>query len=490
MNRKQYITAFFICLLCAVSILPAADALVERYLSAANDRYSEGDYTKAYEYVNRVLDMYRDDTLPENVTVIGEMIYYDYLGVLKENGDEAGFIGFNVWLENFPELSSSRIKIRSAEFESEIARSKNAAATAATAVTTVAPSGNTGTAGSAPVSGSALSDEQWLQQLEAERQRSAEALQMERERSAQVISSLDNQSESLRSVIEQSTLKNESANRNILILVLVISAVLVIVFIVVIISIVSSIKTTRRQQEQFAATLQMVAKMNRIPSERVLLGNVADIYGDAYLRSAGSTRVGDNALPEPELTEADRQAVQELAVKCEQVGTEIDVMTGRKNNSKNISEMVYKIALEMGISQNTVMIYFCASMVYDIGFLSMDKDLLQAETLTDEQKYIIRSHVKIDVSVFDFVPEQYRAVFIDAASMHHENMDGSGYPDGIPGDKIPEIARMIHVVETFISLISRRSYRAIFDKESAIEELKNHPELYDQKIVSVLDCII
>ena len=189
-------------------------------------------------------------------------------------------------------------------------------------------------------------------------------------------------------------------------------------------------------------------------------------------------------------TEEDRQAVQELAVKCEQVGTEIDVMTGRKNNSKNISEMVYKIALEMGISQNTVMIYFCASMVYDIGFLSMDKDLLQAETLTDEQKYIIRSHVKIDVSVFDFVPEHYRAVFIDAASMHHENMDGSGYPDGIPGDKIPEIARMIHVVETFISLISRRSYRAIFDKESAIEELKNHPELYDQKIVSVLDCII
>ncbi len=483
MNRKQYITAFFICLLCAVSILPAADALVERYLSAANDRYSEGDYTKAYEYVNRVLDMYRDDTLPENVTVIGEMIYYDYLGVLKENGDEAGFIGFNVWLENFPELSSSRIKIRSAEFESEIARSKSAAATADS-------SGNAGTAGSAPVSGSALSDEQWLQQLEAERQRSAEALQMERERSAQVISSLDNQSESLRSVIEQSTLQNESTNRNILIIVLAIGAVLIIVFIVVIISTISNIKASRRQQEQFAATLQMVAKMNRIPSERVLLGNVTDIYGDTYLRSAGSTRVGDNALPEPELTEEDRQAVQELAVKCEQVGTEIDVMTGRKNNSKNISEMVYKIALEMGISQNTVMIYFCASMVYDIGFLSMDKDLLQAETLTDEQKYIIRSHVKIDVSVFDFVPEQYRAVFIDAASMHHENMDGSGYPDGIPGDKIPEIARMIHVVETFISLISRRSYRAIFDKESAIEELKNHPELYDQKIVSVLDCII
>lgn len=55
----------------------------------------------------------------------------------------------------------------------------------------------------------------------------------------------------------------------------------------------------------------------------------------------------------------------------------------------------------------------------------------------------------------------------------------AGYPAGTPGDKIPEIARMIHVVETFISLISRRSYRAIFDKESAREELKNLPELYD-----------
>jgi len=69
-------------------------------------------------------------------------------------------------------------------------------------------------------------------------------------------------------------------------------------------------------------------------------------------------------------------------------------------------------------------------------------------------------------------------------------MDGTGYPSGLKGTEIPQIAKIIHVVETFISLISRRSYREIFDKESAVQELKNHPELYDKEIVEILDSIV
>ena len=79
---------------------------------------------------------------------------------------------------------------------------------------------------------------------------------------------------------------------------------------------------------------------------------------------------------------------------------------------------------------------------------------------------------------------------MDAILMHHENMDGSGYPSGIEGEKIPLIARVIHVVESFIALISRRNYRVIFDKEAAIKELRNRPNFYDQKIVDVLDSLV
>ena len=67
---------------------------------------------------------------------------------------------------------------------------------------------------------------------------------------------------------------------------------------------------------------------------------------------------------------------------------------------------------------------------------------------------------------------------------------GTGYPAGVQGDKIPLIARIIHVVESFIALISRRNYHGIFDKESAIKELMARPNFYDQKIVDVLDSLV
>jgi HD-GYP domain-containing protein (c-di-GMP phosphodiesterase class II) len=74
--------------------------------------------------------------------------------------------------------------------------------------------------------------------------------------------------------------------------------------------------------------------------------------------------------------------------------------------------------------------------------------------------------------------------------MHNENLDGTGYPDGLEGSQIPSIARIIRLVESFIAQISKRNYHGIFDKETALEELRKHPEWYDQEIVDILDKLI
>lgn len=311
-----------------------------------------------------------------------------------------------------------------------------------------------------------------------------------RQHETEIFNQISSQTESLQRTMELSSQQNENMNKTIMLIVLCIGGALIIVFIAIIIGVVVNAKNSKRQQEQFAATLQVVAEMSRIPSEHLMLDGVTGVYGDSQLRLVGSSSVNANGLPEPEVDEKEMQVIREFAVRCEQIGNEIDVMTGRKNNSKNISEMVYKICMELGIRKDTAMLYFCAAMVYDIGFLDLDKDLLQAESLTEEQKYSIRAHVKPASDVFDFIPEKYRNVFKQAAATHHENMDGSGYPSGLVGEEIPEIARMIHVVESFVSLISRRNYRAIYDKETAVQELRNHPELYDETIVKVLDSIV
>lgn len=212
---------------------------------------------------------------------------------------------------------------------------------------------------------------------------------------------------------------------------------------------------------------------------------------DENLRSAGRSKLSYVALAQSEMSQKEEEVLKDLAIKCERLGAEVDNVTGRKNNSKNVSEMVFKISQQMQFGSFLSSLYFCAAMVYDAGFLLIDRNLFSITgKLSDEQKAEIRDHVKKSVEQLGFVPKEYRQVFEDAVLMHHENMDGSGYPYGITGDKIPDIARILRVAESFVALISRRNYRGISDKESALEELKSRPNIYDAKVVEALDAVL
>ena len=136
------------------------------------------------------------------------------------------------------------------------------------------------------------------------------------------------------------------------------------------------------------------------------------------------------------------------------------------------------------------MLNFCASMIYDAGFLGIDPDLLSSTTLSEEEKEAMKEHVNLAEKYLSFVPKKYWSVFEDAAMKHHENIDGTGYPKGLKGDEIPQIARLIRVAESYVSLSSRRSYRGAMDKESAVAALREQENLYDKDVVDVLEQIV
>lgn len=249
-------------------------------------------------------------------------------------------------------------------------------------------------------------------------------------------------------------------------------------------------KKSRMQIAQLDTTLKAIAGMQQ-QNNQILLGGITDLSELYRLKSAGSSRWGTDALPAPEMSIEDKSELKELAVACEQLGREIDDLTGRKNNSKNVSELVYKLALSLGLNQNSAMVYFCAAMVYDAGFKSLPEELLAADNLNEEQKNLLKVHVEKNYGQFlKFVPKKYELIFEEAVRYHHENMDGSGYPDGLSGNGIPQIARLIRVAESFNSLCSHRNYKEILDKESAISELLARPDLYDTEVVKTLDSIV
>ncbi len=498
MTKKNML---IISLLCLCIFVHAQNTLVERYLNAANSSYSQQDYAKAFDYINYVFGQYTPETMPKNVEILAETIYYDYLVQIRDRQDTASFQKVKNKLAEYPSISSERVTrlVRTINaLETQNALWGPAPAPVVTATVTETTSG-TQTAVISPgyVSQDSVQYQVQLAKTKAELEALEKALEEakalnEREKTERLTREqelLKAQQELYETALAENSIRDKS-NRTFFILAgSVILVFVLIIFSIVLIVIKITARNNKKQQEQFEATLQLVSQMSRNPNERLSLGQFTDLYDQESVRSVGTGSVSA-ALPRPEMTDEEQRELKELALQCETLGEQIDRVTGRKNNSKNVAEMVFKLAHEMQCSSYDAMLYFCASMVYDAGFLSVDPQIFLKEKLTDEEKYIIRGHVKHGATELSFIPDKYKKVFLDAALMHHENMDGSGYPEGIKGTNIPLIARIIRVVESFISLISRRNYRGIFDKEAAINELKKSPGLYDQDVVNALDEIV
>ena len=463
-NKKSFFVAV-VCLFATV-FLQAQSAtadLTKRYLERANTQYESAQYMDAYKTINAVLRLNESTGIPANVTLVATEIYSKVLDTIKKDKNYKLFTDVTDNVQKYSVIADGSIQRKIKDIyamqEADIQAKKEAAE-------------------------KAEKEEQraMLQQQLEEQRKSAESVMSALQKSQ------ENMNSSFDKLVENSE-KSAKSNHMVLVAVLIISAILVLVFIIVIFGIRAAARASARQSMQFEETLKLVAGMQQA-NNQLLLGNVTDLAGMGGLRSAGSSRWGVDALPAPEMNPEEKDELKQLAIKCEELGSQIDAITKRKNNSKNVSELVYKLAMELGLNQNTSMLYFCAAMVYDAGFLDVPEDILAAENLTEEQRQIIRNHVTVTGDHLDFVPEKYRNIFTDAALYHHENEDGSGYPNGLTGEDIPQIAKLIHVVESYNSLISRRNYKQIMDKESAIEELLSKKNMYDETVVKALDGIV
>ncbi len=481
MNKKKLLLIILSVFLILFAVY-ANNALAERYLGKANDEFAVKNYEESYTYINSALQLYDVETIADNVLLFAEDIYYTYLKDIQSRKAFDEFVEVKNNLTLYPLLASNRVTI--------LVKSINELE-----VQTLTVQSST--------SSNSNESEIYEQQIEDLRTAQANELAVIQKSQEQMFAHLDSQTEKfteaitesvkqtdkITEVISETVKQTESTNNTVIIAIILIAILLVIIFIVVIMLTINNNKRAKIQQEQFEATLTMVAQMNRAPSERLAIGGVTDLYGN-NLRYVGNSNWSKESLPEPEQTEEEKAELSQIALQCEQLGNEISIATGRKNNSKNVAELVYKLSMAMGISNSTAMVYFCSAMVYDIGFLDINAELLQASNLSEEEKYEIRSHVNKGMDRLDFIPERYKSVFVEATTLHHENLDGSGYPNGLSGDEIPLVARIIRIAETFVALISKRNYKGIMDKESAVEELKSQGGQLDQSVVEILDSVV
>ena len=112
-----------------------------------------------------------------------------------------------------------------------------------------------------------------------------------------------------------------------------------------------------------------------------------------------------------------------------------------------------------------------AATLHDIGKIGIEDAILGKDTaLTTEEAEMMKFHPDIGAKILSHV-EEMRGV-ISGVRHHHEKFDGSGYPDGLSGDAIPLMARIIAIGDAFDALTTERPYRSAVDRGSACVELE------------------
>ena len=139
-----------------------------------------------------------------------------------------------------------------------------------------------------------------------------------------------------------------------------------------------------------------------------------------------------------------------------------------KGHSDRVTKYSVMIAKEMGLSSEEVEKIRIAAQLHDVGKIGIeDRILKKPGALTPEEYEVMKSHTVRGANILRPV-EQLREM-IPGIELHHESMDGKGYPYGLKGSEIPLTARIIAVADTFDAMTTNRPYQAAHEPEYAVK---------------------
>jgi HD-GYP domain-containing protein (c-di-GMP phosphodiesterase class II) len=127
-----------------------------------------------------------------------------------------------------------------------------------------------------------------------------------------------------------------------------------------------------------------------------------------------------------------------------------------------------------------------SAILHDVGKIGIDdKVLKKPAALTDEEFEIMKQHPQKGYKIMSQIPAMKE--FLPGMYMHHEMVNGQGYPQGLKGDEIPLQARIISVADTFDAMTTDRPYQKAMEFEAALARIKSFVGTrYDERVVASL----
>ena len=154
-----------------------------------------------------------------------------------------------------------------------------------------------------------------------------------------------------------------------------------------------------------------------------------------------------------------------------------------QGHTLRVAEMAVRLARELGLGEHDLVHVWRGGVLHDIGKMGIpDGVLLKPGPLDEEEWELMRKHPEYACEVLESV--SFLKPALDIPKFHHERWDGSGYPEGLKGEKIPLTARIFAVLDVWDALTHDRPYRSSWPREKVLDFIsQSSGTRYDPEVV-------
>jgi HD-GYP domain-containing protein (c-di-GMP phosphodiesterase class II) len=155
-----------------------------------------------------------------------------------------------------------------------------------------------------------------------------------------------------------------------------------------------------------------------------------------------------------------------------------------RGHSERVSRFSVAVAQGLGLPETEIERIRISALLHDVGKIGIDDRVLKKPAaLTDEEFEIMKTHPQKGYKIMSQIPAMRD--FLPGMYMHHEMINGEGYPQRLKGDEIPMQARIVSVADTFDAMTTERPYQRAMDLEAALTRLKSFVGTrYDARVVA------
>ena len=161
-----------------------------------------------------------------------------------------------------------------------------------------------------------------------------------------------------------------------------------------------------------------------------------------------------------------------------------------EGHSKRVTSLALSLAARLGVSEEEITSISRGALLHDVGKIGIPDSILKKPGPLDTEEWqLMKKHPLIAYELLSKIP--YLKQSLDIPLYHHEKWDGSGYPCGLQGEKIPFSARLFSIIDVFDALTSDRPYRKAWTKTETLCYIKGQSGMqFDPAIVEAFISMI